>query len=106
MADRDAKGRWIKGHNRRAYKPSPGRPKRKVEEQYLEMLRHAVKPEDWEHIIYTAIAFAKANDARAREWLSDYLLGKPAQEVKLQTVGDLKIQLKWSDTEIESENAI
>jgi len=98
--DRDAKGRFLKGHKL----SGPGRPNAKTEEEYLRILRHAVKPADWEHIIYTAIAFAKANDARAREWLSDYLLGKPAQEVKLQAVGDLKIQLKWSDTEIESEN--
>lgn len=100
MADRDNKGRFIKGHAPLNKGKTPGRPK----EEFLEILRDAVKPEDWKHIIFTAIAFAKANDARAREWLSDYLVGKPAQEVKLQAVGDLKIQLKWSDTEIESEN--
>jgi len=105
LADRDDKGRFVKGHKPFNTKNKGGRPKRTTEEKYLRVLHATVKLEDWKHIILTAMARAKSGDSRARQWLSDYLLGKPAQQITLQTVGDVRIKLKWSDAESENESA-
>jgi hypothetical protein len=53
----------------------PGRPRRCVEREYLAALVEAVSLEDWRAIVQKAVASAKAGNARAREWLSKYLVG-------------------------------
>ena len=50
-----------------------------MEEKYLAALYRRVSIEDWNKIIDSTVARAKAGDATARQWLSDYLLGKPVQ---------------------------
>lgn len=55
----------------------PGRPTREAEEQYLARLSTEVSMEDWIQITRRAIEDAKDGDWRARNWLSDYLMGKP-----------------------------
>ena len=81
MTDRDANGRFGKGNGF-----GTGRPKRQVEERYLAILRKAVTPEDWDQITQTAIARAKAGDNVARQWLSDWMLGKPIERHELSGV--------------------
>jgi hypothetical protein len=51
----------------------PGRPRRATERAYLTALSDACTPETWREIIDRAVA-----DAKAREWLAGYLVGKPA----------------------------
>ena len=72
---RDENGRFVKGHN-----GGPGRPKRSTEEKYLTALSRHVTLKDWATIVNTAVARAKAGDSTARQWLSDYLMGKPVQK--------------------------
>ena len=59
-----------------------GRPKRKIEEDYLKALAVAVTPEDWQQICQRAIRDAKHGDSTARKWLSDYLIGQPVQKME------------------------
>jgi hypothetical protein len=69
--NRDAYGRFVQGHP-----GGPGRPRRYVEQEYLAALNAAVSLETWRQIIERAIDDAIRGDSRAREWLSQYLLGE------------------------------
>ena len=82
MAQRDSNGRFVKG-NTAGKGGNGGRPKRSVEEKYIKALSRRVTMKDWNKIIDVAFQFAKAGDARARQWLSDYLMGKPIQRTEI-----------------------
>jgi hypothetical protein len=71
----------------------PGRPRRTVEAQYLTALREAVPIETWTKVCETAVAQAVAGDAKAREWLGSYLIGKPWQAVEVSGFGGTPISL-------------
>ena len=81
MAQRDSNGRFVKG-NTAGKGGNGGRPKRSVEDKYIKALSRRVTMGDWTKICDIAIARAKAGDARARQWLSDYLMGKPIQRME------------------------
>lgn len=81
MVQRDSNGRFIKG-NTAASGANGGRYKRSIEEKYLKALSRRVTMDDWNKIINKAITRAKAGDAKARQWLSDYLMGKPIQRME------------------------
>ena len=80
MAERDDSGRFVKGQTGN---PN-GRPKRRTEDQYLDAMIGRVSLKDWRDIVDAAIVKAKRGDARARTWLSDYLLGPPVQKLQHQ----------------------
>lgn len=67
---RQTNGRFAKGNS-----GGPGRPRRRVEADYLAALCDAVPPDAWQAIVRRAVADAKEGDAKARDWLSRYLLG-------------------------------
>lgn len=92
MAERDEKGRFVKGN-----KASPGRSPREREERYYEILMTAVTFDDWQAIVKKAADQAKRGDAVARKWLSDYLVGPAQQKVDITTSGELVI--RWVDGE-------
>ncbi len=96
--DRDEKGHWLPGH-KPSNKGRGGRPKRSVEEKYLKVLRAEIKVADWKEIIQRAVARAKAGDNVARQWLSDWLLGKPRQTVDIEGLPELSIRLAWDDAD-------
>jgi hypothetical protein len=50
-------------------------------ERYLRKMARTVKQEDWEKIITTGIARAKAGDLGWARFLAEYLIGKPHQTV-------------------------
>jgi len=75
MDGRDERGRFAPGNA-----GGPGRPRRDTERAYLSMLAEACPLERWRAIVQRAVADAAGGDAKAREWLSTYLLGKPAGE--------------------------
>jgi hypothetical protein len=77
---RDGLGRFATGNG-----GGPGRPKRATEAEYLRALSRIVSVEDLRAIARRAVADAKKGSARAREWVSTYLLGDPAPKVPPST---------------------
>jgi hypothetical protein len=71
--DRDSQGHFAPGNP-----GGPGRPRRAAERDYLRALTDECPPETWRAICRRAAADAVAGDAKARDWLSRYLLGNPA----------------------------
>jgi hypothetical protein len=63
-------GRFAKGHP-----GGPGRPRQSVEADYLRTLVDSCSPDAWRGVCERAVADARAGNAKAREWLSRYLLG-------------------------------
>ena len=96
--EREENGQFAKGN-----KGGPGRQSRKTEEKYLRALQKCVKAKDWKAICERAVTQAKGGDYRARQWLSDYLLGKPIQELKVDARTDLSIILTWDDDNAEPD---
>ena len=91
MAERDDKGRFVKG-----YSGGPGRPPKEREEKYYDILLTTVTFEDWKSIVKKAAEQARKGDAVARKWLSDYLVGTAQQ--KLEVSGTLQIvTVDWDD---------
>ena len=62
----------------------PGRPRRVIEADYLAALSEAVPMESWRAIIAKAVEQARDGDAKAREWLSNHLVGKPTGDALLK----------------------
>jgi hypothetical protein len=75
MTERDERGRFVKGNG-----GGPGRPKRSREEQYLDVLLGVCTPDEWKIVCAVALSRAKAGDAKAREWLGNYIIGKPIEK--------------------------
>jgi hypothetical protein len=50
---------------------------RRTEADYMGVLLDAVPLEEWREVVSATVAAAKAGDATARAWLSQYLVGKP-----------------------------
>jgi hypothetical protein len=78
---RDTNGRFAAGNC-----GGPGRPRRAVEANYLSALSEAVSVKTWKRIVQKAVKEALAGDRHAREWLGDYLLGKPQNDKLLDLV--------------------
>lgn len=79
MIERDEKGRFTQGG-----KPGPGRPKRVVEVSFHSILVEAVSEDLWRGIVKVAIRDALKGDKYAREWISNYTLGRPPQILELR----------------------
>jgi len=100
VANRDKNGRFTKGHTGN---PN-GRPKREREQQYLDRMGKIVTLKEWEKVVGTALSRAKAGDAAARKWLSDYLLGSPVQRAEISGADGDAIELRlvyvndWRDS--------
>jgi hypothetical protein len=69
MSTRDNNGRFTKGNS-----GGQGRPPRSTELDYLASLSEGVPKQLWMEIIHEAVARAKSGDAKARDWISRYLL--------------------------------
>lgn len=54
---------------------------RRSQADYLRALADEVTIEDWQAIIRTAVEQAIAGNTRAREWLGNYLIGRPIQRI-------------------------
>lgn len=80
MAERDEKGRFIKGTV-----PNPnGRPPAVKEVKYYEILKANVTEQDWAAIVSRAKQQARAGDDKARKWLTDNLIGLPTQKSEIE----------------------
>lgn len=78
---RDDKGRFAPGNS-----GGPGRPKLSYEQECSKTLQDAVSQDDWLEIILRTLQDAKKGDHRSRQWLANYLLGRPRERdvVKLR----------------------
>jgi hypothetical protein len=85
--ERDSKGRFVKG---KSGNPN-GRPKREVEQDYLQATISSVSLASWKRIVNKAVLQAERGDSAARKWLSDYLLGLPTQNVNMRHKGKVVI---------------
>lgn len=96
MVERNEKGQFVKGVS-----GNPGG--RPIDQsKYLKRLDTAMTLKSWRAIILKAIEQAERGDAKARQWLSDYLLGRPIQRQELTSGegGKFVINLSW-DTDGE-----
>lgn len=92
MVARDSKGRFVKG----ASGNPQGRLPKQVEQTYLQVSENVCSLDVWREIVMKAVEQAKRGDARARQWLSDYLIGKPLQMVMaVQNKQDTEITVKY-----------
>ena len=73
--DRDHMGRFAAGNS-----GGPGRPKRQAEEDYLQTLSERVPLALWAEIVDKAASDAAAGNAKARDWLSKYLMPQPGSD--------------------------
>lgn len=80
MAERDMNGKFAKGNA-----GGPGRPRRQIEQDYLAAFSEAITLDDWKEIIEKAVGQAKEGDARARQWLTHYVIG-PRQDKELEII--------------------
>lgn len=79
---------FAKGNVLGAGSSTSGRKSRAKEAAYLIRLHECVSIEDWEAVCIRALEDAKEGDRHARRWLSEYLLGKPAQRI----IADIDIE--------------
>ena len=98
--NRDEKGRFVRG-----CEAGPGRTPKEIKGTYLEILQEAVTPADWLKVAQKALRQAMSGDKNARQWLSDYLLGKPIQELTVETREEKKIILTWDDDDAEPDTS-
>ncbi|HLN30746.1 MAG TPA: hypothetical protein VK395_23605 [Gemmataceae bacterium] len=73
MSGRNGDGTFAVGNT-----GGPGRPRRAIERDYLAALGETVTLADWREVCQKALAQAKDGDARARDWLTRYVLGEDA----------------------------
>lgn len=104
MADRDERGYFLPGHSVR----SPGRPKRKTEQSYLDIMLSVVTPERWQKICERAAKDAEKGDTSARKFLADYIVGKPVERIEADvtqlamTLDDWKRMAEERRNEVEA----
>ena len=100
MIKRDEKERFIKGVS-----GNPGG--RPIDQsKYLKKIDTALSFKKWRAIIIKAIDQAERGDSKARQWLSDYILGRPVQNVNQKTEhsGEVEIvRVNW-DEEIANDS--
>lgn len=80
MAERDAKGKFVKGHT--PYR-NGRRPKRSAEESYLRAFGQAMPTAKWLEVLRNYAAEAAKGDNRAMKFFADYLIGKPLERMLL-----------------------
>lgn len=82
ISGREGNGRFAKGNP-----GGPGRKPRVIEEGYLDLFCESVPPARAKKIIEKAASQAEHGDAKAREWLFNYLAGKPADKIQVSGAG-------------------
>ena len=79
MADRNAKGQFVKGHKNHG----AGRKPRAFEDNFIALIDEAVTDDDWRDIIAKAVQLAKRGDSVSRQWLADRRFGKAKERNEL-----------------------
>jgi len=77
MEERDSRGRFTRG-NCAGRGNHGGRPKHYATE-YADVMKQGLTLKSWRKIVDRAIEQAIEGDHRARQWLAEYVMGKPIQ---------------------------
>lgn len=105
MSDRNGKGQYEKGHP-----GGPGRPPKARELAYLAVLREKLTLAEWGQIVEQTIRDAKSQDPiardRARRFLAEYAIGKPAQTLHINPAGEGDTFAQYDDLSDEELRAI
>lgn len=91
VTTRDERGRFLPGGP-----GGPGRAPVKKEEKYHLVTIDSVTEDDWREVVIKALRQAKDGDRYARDWLGNYILGRPIQRVDA-TVGQKVIEVRYPD---------
>ncbi|MCY2991621.1 MAG: hypothetical protein NTY19_27670 [Planctomycetota bacterium] len=84
VKEREGSGRFATGNP-----GGPGRPRRRVEAEYLGILSDAVTLPTWRKIAKRAVDDALQGDAAARSWLSRYLVGQVGNTLERLAAAEL-----------------
>jgi len=85
------------GNHEQAKRKHPGRHKRAIEEKFIGILRSTITPEDWQTVVMTALAQAKAGRDADRQWLSDWLQGKVPEKHEISGPDGEPMQIEIVD---------
>lgn len=94
MAERDANGRFVKGH--KGFKKA-GRPPRCSEERFLTAILRAIPEDGWEKATKAVLARAKKGDVVAWKALAAYLVGTPVQRIETEVVDTVELAREFED---------
>ena len=90
--ERDSLGRFVEGNS-----GGPGRPPRETEESRLADLSEVCSSEKWRAIFERAVEDATNGEAKARDWLSKYLLGD-AKQIEVHSIdGPQTVLIEYTD---------
>ena len=106
MTERDENGRFVKGNGIGKASHAGGRPKKAREERYYQITQSACTFADWREIVKKAVGKAKAGDAVARKWLSDYLMGPPPKELRITGADGGPVEVAHSGALIDKAKAV
>lgn len=95
---RKSNGQFAQGN-----KGSPGRPSKEREVKYYEILVSEVTEDKWRNIIKTAIRQAENGDYRARDFLSDRIMGKVNNNLTLRGDKEQPIQIDYNLENLNDE---
>jgi hypothetical protein len=80
MAERDKRGKFVKGH-----KGLGGRPRRDVEIKYLSRMLQVVTPEEWDKAVKAMLDLAKNGNVTAFKVIAEYAIGKPTLYIQSES---------------------
>ena len=83
---REKNGQFAKGNG-----GGPGRPPKAREERYKEILKGAVTYSQWRKIIKKLADKAERGDIQAAKLLFEYLVGKPTQELQIDSDNVIRV---------------
>jgi hypothetical protein len=90
-----------RGYFQKGQQGGPGRPKRSVEQRYLDVTMAACPVDKWRKVVATAVEQAEKGDAKARDFLARVLFGNDPvlllQFVALQN--NVAVQVEMTDAE-------
>ncbi len=70
---------------------------------FLRVTLEAISADDWRGIVQVTVKKALEGDEKARNWLSDYALGKPIARTPAPPPPDLTpIDIRWPDELLET----
>jgi hypothetical protein len=92
MTDRTPDGKWKPGQSGN---PN-GRPCKTVEQEALDKFRAHFRNGNFETILTALQKQANKGNVRAIQLVFDYLVGKPAQAIDLQSSGEIKVTVEYT----------